>query len=151
MDLVQREDATLDVKPRMQARERGVVASTREHLKLGLLPELIFCGGRTRGIEASQSAINAMRVRRELGRLADKVAFLLDEQSTNTLENLVEAWKIITKRAAHASVVRITFVTDISHQRASSCQRGCSVHHATNSTVALSVSRPTWPSAFATR
>jgi hypothetical protein len=118
MDLVPLDDGTFDVKPRMAARERGVRARARELADLGYAVELIFCGGRTRGIPASQSSISAMRVRKELGQLADTMTFHLDEQSTNTLENLVEAWKIIKQRTAHATTVPITFVTDISHLRA---------------------------------
>ena len=44
--------------------------------------------------------------------------FVRDERSSNTLENIIEAWKIIREDSRHAERVPITFVTDISHSRA---------------------------------
>lgn len=118
MELIKRDDGTIAIYPRMAARERGVCAGIGDYLQLGHPVTAVFCGGKTGNISVSQSSINATAVRRSLGELAQHVTFVLDEQSSNTLENIVEAWKIIGEDSRSAERVPITFVTDISHIRA---------------------------------
>ena len=115
---IPRDDGTLTVSPRMAARERGVSKGIRQYLQLGYAVSAVFCGGKTRNISVSQSSMNAAAVKRSLGALAEHVIFTLEEESCNTLENIVEAWKIIREDSRNAERVPITFVTDISHIRA---------------------------------
>ena len=112
------ENSSLRVSQRMVARELRACDVIEERLSLGKPVIVFIAGGLTEGIPVSQSSFSLRRMQDRLGKLAHLVTWVPDEQSRNTLENLVELWKILPQLVPNARRVPIHFVTDISHLRA---------------------------------